>query len=133
MAPVFYCRCTNCYCSATVLHTQRVDIEFKNLLRAEKDATLTLKSEAGRAVTLALFCLNLVTNNIFPEMGLQDRGAVKNVQLLVRKKKLLKKLHVRTKKLLKKLLFRKKKLLKRLLVRKKKLLKKLLLQKHWKH
>ena len=27
MAPIFYCTCTNCACSATVLHTQRVDME----------------------------------------------------------------------------------------------------------
>ena len=64
-------------------------VKFKNLLRAEKDATLTLKSEAGRAFVT----LSLDLGHVLSEQDLSPRGGPrngpesddeKNVQLLVR-------------------------------------------------
>ena len=43
-------------------------VKFKNLLRAEKDATLTLKSEAGRAV----ITLSVDLGHVLSEPGHQQ-------------------------------------------------------------
>ena len=62
-------------------------LKFKNLLFAEKDATLTLKSEAGRAyITLSLDLGHVLSgeDHLPPrkyKMGLLDREGKKNMPL----------------------------------------------------
>ena len=72
-------------------------VKFKNLLHAEKDATLTLKSEAGRAS----ISLSLDLGHVHSEHGqlpssrnrngLPGREDVRNVRLYVVRNYLLKK------------------------------------------
>jgi hypothetical protein len=65
--------------------------KFKNLLFAQKNATLTLKSEAGIAqvtlcVDLAMFFLGLVlTFLMMPDMAHQDQVGVKDALKIVKR------------------------------------------------
>ena len=49
-------------------------VKFKCLLQLEKDATLTLKSEAGRA----FFTLSLDLGHVLSEQDLPPRGGPRN-------------------------------------------------------
>ena len=57
-------------------------VKFKHLLRAEKDATLTLKSEAGRAFVT----LSLDLGHVLSEQDLRPRGGSRNGPARVRRR-----------------------------------------------
>ena len=57
-------------------------VKFKNLLRAEKDATLTLKSEAGRAFVT----LSLDLGHVLSEQDLSPRGGPRNGPARIRRR-----------------------------------------------
>ena len=57
-------------------------VKFKNLLRGEKDATLTLKSEAGRAFV----SLSLDLGHVLSGQDLSPRGGPKNGPARVRRR-----------------------------------------------
>ena len=57
-------------------------VKFKHLLRAEKDATLTLKSEAGRAFVT----LTLDLGHVLSEQDLRPRGGSRNGPARVRRR-----------------------------------------------
>ena len=65
------------------------NVKFKTLLHAGKDATLSMKSKAGKAfVTLSLDLKlvslpDLIYTPVDQEIVLQDNGAVRDGQLLV--------------------------------------------------
>ena len=40
MAPILYCTCTNCSCTATVLLTQKMDIEGENITNETNNTTI---------------------------------------------------------------------------------------------
>ena len=48
MAPMFYCRCSNCSCKATVLITQKIENrkdEFEDQIRESDDSNITINWE----------------------------------------------------------------------------------------
>ena len=57
-------------------------VKFKHLLRAEKDATLTLKSEAGRAFVT----ISLDLGHVLSEQDLCLRGGSRNGPARVRRR-----------------------------------------------
>ena len=57
-------------------------VKFKHLLRAEKDATLTLKSEAGRAFVT----LTLDLGHVLSEQDLHPRGGSRNGPARIRRR-----------------------------------------------
>jgi hypothetical protein len=57
-------------------------VKFKNLLRAEKDATLTLKIEAGRAFVT----LSLDLGHVLSEQDLSPRGGPRNGPARIRRR-----------------------------------------------